>query len=310
MGWQIVYIPFLFAGDTIINQNGVFIYNGTPALGNLKVSIAGTSGVDQFGNPYIDNVVAYNIAVAGGGYAQIAANPVTGVPFLVLYPPGGTHISAPPQINSNVANPGAANEQAQLVVSSGDETAQGNAGAGYLQVVSRSNDGSIPSFAILSADEAHAMLLDTNVYSIGHYTFRTPNTIPINSTSPIGIVGNNNVIAQAYRIHFLIVYVGGGVAASATIAQNGGTATISNTLGIIRRVRQSVSADVVNPVNQASAVGGLGLAYNAGELCAYEFDGVITFSTAGTFLVTGQQGVAGATWNVGINSFCDLINIQ
>lgn len=38
--------------EFIIDSDGLFLYNGTPALGNLIGSMAGASGVDQFGNAY------------------------------------------------------------------------------------------------------------------------------------------------------------------------------------------------------------------------------------------------------------------
>jgi hypothetical protein len=38
--------------DYIINPSGIFIYNGTPANGNLIGSWAGAAGTDTFGNPY------------------------------------------------------------------------------------------------------------------------------------------------------------------------------------------------------------------------------------------------------------------
>jgi hypothetical protein len=106
-GWQIakdgsaqfnnLTIRGTFLGlDFIINSNGAFFYNGTPALGNLKISIVSNGGgVDSFGNVYLDNITTYNVANANGGYAQLASNPSTGIPFVVLSPPGPvTHMSA------------------------------------------------------------------------------------------------------------------------------------------------------------------------------------------------------------------------
>lgn len=39
---------------------GVFIYNGTPAANNLMYSVSRTSGVDAFGNQYIQGAVSYS----------------------------------------------------------------------------------------------------------------------------------------------------------------------------------------------------------------------------------------------------------
>lgn len=46
--------------DYIINDSGIFLYNGTPALGNLVVSIASNLGTDQFGNDYLEGIVNYS----------------------------------------------------------------------------------------------------------------------------------------------------------------------------------------------------------------------------------------------------------
>lgn len=60
-----------FLGNSfILNSSGLFIYNGTPAAGNLIASIAPTAGTDQFGNAYIDGVVSYDGA---GGFINLAA---------------------------------------------------------------------------------------------------------------------------------------------------------------------------------------------------------------------------------------------
>lgn len=53
MGWQNAFAVIFQAGNTIINPQGVFVYNGPPAHGNLVASSAGTAGTDDgFGNPY------------------------------------------------------------------------------------------------------------------------------------------------------------------------------------------------------------------------------------------------------------------
>ena len=160
-----------FGLDFIINQTGAFFYNGTPALGNLKVSIVSNGGgIDSFGNVYLDNITTYNVAVAGGGYAQVAANPVTGAPFVVLRPPGTTHVSALPQVNANVVNPGAVNEQLQVNVNSGNEA--GNPVSSILQLASRSNDGTVAGVANLIGDVTETTPADGNVYRLGQKNYQ------------------------------------------------------------------------------------------------------------------------------------------
>jgi hypothetical protein len=50
MGWQTQVVPRLQAGNTIINSNGMFVYSGTPAAGNLIFSVSGSATTDEFGN--------------------------------------------------------------------------------------------------------------------------------------------------------------------------------------------------------------------------------------------------------------------
>ena len=52
MPWQVVNAIQLLAGNTVINLNGMFIYNGTPAAGNIPIFVVAVPGVttDPFGN--------------------------------------------------------------------------------------------------------------------------------------------------------------------------------------------------------------------------------------------------------------------
>lgn len=60
MGWQTFSVVQLFAGDTIINPTGLFVYSGTPAAGNLIFSIVNAAGTDQFGNATQAGATAYS----------------------------------------------------------------------------------------------------------------------------------------------------------------------------------------------------------------------------------------------------------
>jgi hypothetical protein len=53
----------------ILNSDGLFIYSGTPANGNLIASIAPVGGTDGFGNTYLQGIVSYT----GGAFAALAA---------------------------------------------------------------------------------------------------------------------------------------------------------------------------------------------------------------------------------------------
>lgn len=64
----------LTGGSLIVQQTGqgVFVYDGAPALGNLIVSIASAAGVDDFGNSYPKGIDVSEGAIAG---SQITIEP-------------------------------------------------------------------------------------------------------------------------------------------------------------------------------------------------------------------------------------------
>lgn len=56
----------------VINSSGMFFYSGTPAAGNLILSIANASGTDAFGNAYLSGTVTY-AQVSGGNFSAYQA---------------------------------------------------------------------------------------------------------------------------------------------------------------------------------------------------------------------------------------------
>lgn len=67
MGWQTIFAAILQAGNTtIINSAGTFVYNGTPAAGNLIASITPLTGVDAEGNHYNAGMNVYALSTAIG----------------------------------------------------------------------------------------------------------------------------------------------------------------------------------------------------------------------------------------------------
>src|SRR5215472_12165677 len=52
LGFNNVPLAKLIVANTIINKNGLFFYNGTPARGSLFLAITNIAGTDAFGNIY------------------------------------------------------------------------------------------------------------------------------------------------------------------------------------------------------------------------------------------------------------------
>lgn len=71
--------------DFEVNASGAFFYSGTPALGNLIVSLAPASGTDAHGNAYQSGLAVYTV-IAGTTYAiQLGQATVNGSPTPGLF---------------------------------------------------------------------------------------------------------------------------------------------------------------------------------------------------------------------------------
>jgi hypothetical protein len=93
----------------------IYVYSGTPALGNLIGSWAGAAGTDPFGNATQANFTVYG---PSGSYINITS--LGGInPVIQLRPENVTHANVIPQANGNAVNAGGAAEQEELFLSSG-----------------------------------------------------------------------------------------------------------------------------------------------------------------------------------------------
>lgn len=81
-------------GGTVVSGLALY-YDGTPALGNLIMSISATAGTDEFGNAYLAGIGVYGdenqitVLAASGAFAQLRASAPSGIadesaPGLVL----------------------------------------------------------------------------------------------------------------------------------------------------------------------------------------------------------------------------------
>jgi hypothetical protein len=110
-----------FVGNGTTHE--VMLYNGTPAPGNLLLSVSSDLGIDIYGNTYLDGFATYG---PNNGSAQIVANATSGQPFVILSPPSVTHVNELPQISVQAANAGLSNEFLQLFLTSGTEGSNGD----------------------------------------------------------------------------------------------------------------------------------------------------------------------------------------
>lgn len=71
--------------DFVLNTSGLFLYSGTPALGNLVYSVAQTSGTDAFGNVY---TAIQQIGITGQPNITFGFNAGLGSGTIRFNPPG------------------------------------------------------------------------------------------------------------------------------------------------------------------------------------------------------------------------------
>jgi hypothetical protein len=105
MPWETVIATVFQAGNlVVINPAGLFIYNGSPTLGNLLFSITNADGTDPYGNVYFKTATLYL------GAAAINLDIQTGTPQL-SFPTGAATEATPASIFAQRINTGLANEQ-------------------------------------------------------------------------------------------------------------------------------------------------------------------------------------------------------
>jgi len=166
MGWQAIVAPFVQAGNTIVlNNQGFFVYNGSPALGNLIASIVPATVTDPYGNVSIAGEYTYG---PNGAALGIAAN--GSFPAIIFSPPSVTHQSVNPQISAQAGNAGLANEYEFMVQFSGASGLDSSA----IELFSESADGTIAAkIAAIIGGVQLLTLTKTNVTI----------TVPITATS-------------------------------------------------------------------------------------------------------------------------------
>ncbi|HWG26095.1 hypothetical protein [Actinospica sp.] len=131
------------------DPDGMFMYDGPPATGNLLLSVAPLPGTDTFGNAYQAGVWAYFGGDSVGLFNQGSS------PALIFNPVSATLSQGAEAFAFTTAH-GLVTEQAWLAVSSGKESGKADAA---IQFVSESSDGTIPPSMIFEFGGADAVTL-------------------------------------------------------------------------------------------------------------------------------------------------------
>lgn len=162
MGWQTEVVIQLLAGNTIINPNGMFVYSGTPATGNLLFTIAPASTTqDGFGNTVVGGgAVAYGTGDPGN-YAELANAE------LLLFAVGA---AAAASVNASAAG--------NLTLNSGLSTG-GDAASALTLLSAVANDGT-HSIIELTANRVQ---LPAEIVATGSGTIQIDNNVTITGTT-------------------------------------------------------------------------------------------------------------------------------
>lgn len=319
MGWQVVYVPFLEAGGTIINQQGLFVYSGTPTTGNLIASIASVAGVDNFGNAYEAGMTEY--LPESGKIFAVGLNTLsgTGLPGLSIQ-----DIANPPtspagffgESSGNVSTP-----QAFAAITSGQANAtdvatfisilsQVQSAVTGGQIVIQAADiqfdinGTTVDFVLAASDYPQYKLNTPNPpggFNFGHFETSAAANQAINSLTAQQVTGSNIAVdATSYRIVWEIFYTGNQAAGtpSVAIALTGG-ATVGFAIGEFKFWQSGGVITRLNPTTGTFTNNQLGPTLVAAE-AHMTIEAWVTFSAAGVILINAAEGVNGDSWVVNV----------
>ena len=164
-------------------DDGVFVYDGTPAANNLIASIAAEAGTDSFGNDYPAGIAAYNdgdtyyVLLGNNGFSpamqmifQNIANPFSDAPFVEALGSGSAGTTL--ELNSGSGSGGSSVSSITLQ----DSTAAGRAN-GLVTI----DSGGLSGPALLSSTDS----------------FQGPLTLPLphqsnNNTTLAGVLAWSN----------------------------------------------------------------------------------------------------------------------
>lgn len=176
MGWQTVVATVFQAGNRIVlNRNGLFIYNGSPANGNLIVSATFASGTDSFGNTYFAGINSFGQSSVGRGFVNVSVDQSSGNTQVTMQAgsPLANNLGSSPGLTSAILFPGTSVERQDIFITAGTET---GARTSSIQLTCESFDLSVfPSINIVTDS------VTTNGLSALTYFFNLVNALSLTS---------------------------------------------------------------------------------------------------------------------------------
>jgi hypothetical protein len=300
-----------YGTDFVINSSGAFFYSGTPAAGNLIISIAPSSGTDAYGNNYPEGFAALNSV---GPSAQLISGALEFYDAFTL--------------NPSVSSTGTGADS-NLILSSGEGTSATTSAS--LQLY----DSTVPGGPLIRATKPLELIgqasapsqvsdnamtyassvgtlefvsgADGNAYDTGRITlFATGQTV--NSATPAAIAGigiTNSVAAGTYHVRGLIKVTQGATTNAQSISFTGpATSDVSIAYYSIENVSILVSNQISSLTTMSTG------AVPNGTTGQFFFDGKITFSSPGsTFGMECAAPTAADTWTVGDGSYLEIFPV-
>jgi hypothetical protein len=303
----------------IITSKGIFFYSGTPALGNLVISLVppGTT-TDQFGNVVLpDGLTMYT----PGGQTTFLGN-ASGINLLKFFTNDVLEI-LPGEIVAAIEGTGitrfitTAYEGPGINVVGHTDTVgmflnSPNAGGTSFA------NGSLPWFdnaggthprIIWDGDSARTSPADGNTYSLGHLIYSLASNLPLNSTSLVQILPGITLLAgKSYRIHGVIEGLQGATAAAQTIQFVGPTVQ-SPTRVFYKYIQDGLAQSYSNVTNLSTLSAMPSPAYTAARTFYFEYDCIVTALATGVVAIFGAEGTNGDPWTAISGSYIEYETI-
>lgn len=135
-------------------SEGVFVYNGKPALGNPPIAWTASGALDPFGNVLPTSQASIGVSGLNGAYiALLPSTSVAAVPQIIMVPGGATQLGSPPDIFSAIAGAGTTAERYAINLLTGYSTA-GTAYQSGIYFSGAAGDGSADGFMFLNVAAA------------------------------------------------------------------------------------------------------------------------------------------------------------